>query len=185
MRPGTCRGLPPPRPVVHGDVLFSIHAERNREALYRVPSRACHSILPVLTSTALNWRSRSPTKATPPAVESAEVRNGARCSNRPKLLHGIHVIRRQFTDVAVGPRHLVEAPPRAASAASASFKSTFCPFIDRQLWLSGMISRLSPDGNSWPASCGRLRCSGTNAIHSRAAARRFVAVMRLAGFRIE
>jgi hypothetical protein len=46
-----------------------------------VASRVCHSTLPVRTSIALNMRSRSPTNATPPAVEITDVRNGVRCWN--------------------------------------------------------------------------------------------------------
>ena len=44
-----------------------------------VASFVCHSTLPLVVSMALKVRSRSPTNATPPAVDSTDVRNGARC----------------------------------------------------------------------------------------------------------
>src|SRR5688500_17718109 len=79
MVPGTRRGLPPPRPVVTATYCLPSTANVIGNPCTYVASRVCHRILPVRASTALNVRSRSPTKATPPAVEITDVRNGVRC----------------------------------------------------------------------------------------------------------
>ena len=46
-----------------------------------VGSRVSQSVFPVLTSNARNTRLKSPTNATPPAVDMMPVRNGLRCWN--------------------------------------------------------------------------------------------------------
>ncbi len=63
----------------HGNILLAIRAERDRESLYRRGQARLPQGFSVFTSIARNRRSKSPTKATLPAVESSAVRNGARC----------------------------------------------------------------------------------------------------------
>src|SRR2546425_12413000 len=76
---GTCRGLPPPFPVVTATYCFPLILNVTGKPCTDVDSRVSQRILPVFTSKALNRRSRSPTNATPPAVETTAVMNGARC----------------------------------------------------------------------------------------------------------
>ena len=61
------------------DILLAPGGERQGN-LAEAPSRVSQSTFPFLTSTALKCRSRSPTNASLPAVESTAVKNGARCS---------------------------------------------------------------------------------------------------------
>src|SRR5262249_2056744 len=77
---GTSRGLPPPLPVVTPMYCLPLMLNDIGKPCTEVARRVSHSTFPVLTSNALNLRSRSPANTTPPAVEIAAVINGARCS---------------------------------------------------------------------------------------------------------
>ncbi len=131
-----------------------------------VASRVRHSTLPVATSTALNSRSRSPTNATPPRVDSTAVRNGARCWTDHSSLSVARVVGRELADVAVRARHLVEAPVRARAAAAFDLLDVRRAHLDAALRERDDQPAASAGCSSSPASCGRPRCSGTRAIHS-------------------
>ena len=119
---GTSRGLPPPRPVVTAMYCLPSTLNEMGKPCTDVPSRVCHRILPVRTSTALKLRSRSPTNATPPAVESTDGQERRALLQRPQSPSCVLTSKaRELADVAVGARHLVEAPIGAAAAAAARF----------------------------------------------------------------
>ena len=77
---GTFRGLPPPFPVVTARYCLPSMLNVTGKPCTEVDNRVSQSTTPVFTSSALNRRSTSPTNTTPPPVDTAEVRNGARCS---------------------------------------------------------------------------------------------------------
>ena len=79
---GTPRGLPPPKPVATAMYCLPSIGEADREALAgRREARFAQTTLPSRSRRALKLRSRSPANATPPAVESTDVMNDARCSS--------------------------------------------------------------------------------------------------------
>ena len=103
-----------------------------------VPRRVCQSILPVLTSNARKWRSRSPTNATPPAVESTPVRNVARCCTLQTSL----IV---STSYAASLPMFPSVPGISKNVGRRPCRPTFLELdlpagISMQLWLSGMIS---------------------------------------------
>src|SRR5438105_2279695 len=65
---GTCRGLPPPSPVVTAMYCFPPIRNATGKPCTEVPRRVCQSTLPVFTSSARKLRSRSPANANPPPV---------------------------------------------------------------------------------------------------------------------
>ena len=81
-----------------------------------VGRRVCHNSAPVFTSTAWNTRSRSPTNATPPAVESTAVRNGARCVTFQISFMVFTSYAASLPTLPFDPGHLKEAPVRGGAA---------------------------------------------------------------------
>src|SRR5688572_25403153 len=77
---GTPRGLPPPRPVATAMYCLPPTEKLIGYPCTEVGRRVSHNTLPLRTLTALKLPARSPTKASPPAVDNTDVRNDARCS---------------------------------------------------------------------------------------------------------
>src|SRR5215475_5671261 len=101
------------------DVLLAVDAERDRKSLDRRPEPGLPQHL-----------ARLDVERPETAIEVAGKRHAPRCRNRrghegralligPHLLHRADVERGELADVALGPRHLVEAPAGAAAAAAA------------------------------------------------------------------
>ena len=108
-----------------------------------VASRVCHRTLPVVTSIALNVRSRSPTNATSPAVDSTAVRNGARCWIAHFSFMRVDVEgARACRCCRRCPASRRSADRRRRRCRRPAFCSMRCARIAMQLWLSGMIERV-------------------------------------------
>ena len=137
---GTLRGLPPPRPVVDRDSCLPPALNVTGKPWTDVPSRVSHRIAPVLTSNARNLRSRSPTNATPPAVERAAVRERRALLVAPDLLHR----RARRTPRACRRCRSIPASRRSAdrrwSRRCLPSARPSVPHISMHDWLSGMMS---------------------------------------------